>query len=130
MPVYMLSEDQIGGGVVRRGFQFGDEYVKSGKRLTAEQIVGMPIANRKALVEKQYIDVYPKAATDLAPVEAPAGATGERHVVSSGFGKFDVIEGRKLNSASLTKEEAMTLAGLAGKKSKGKKGKAKRKPAR
>ncbi len=33
-----------------------------------------------------------------------------RYVVSRGFGNFDVIEGRKLNDAFLTKEDAEALA--------------------
>lgn len=120
----MLADEQIGGGTVRRTFKFGDTQVFAGHPLTAEQIIGIPRANRRALVEKTFIDIYPKPPTDLAPAhELPRD--GERHVVSSGFGKFDVIEGRKLNSAPLTKDEAMTLAGKGAVKRKGKKGKKK-----
>lgn len=114
----LLREGEIGGGTVRRTFKFGDEQVFSGKTLTADQILGMPINNRRALIEKGYISVYPKAP------DAPAAkreAKGERHVVSAGFGRFDVIEGVKLNEASLSKDEAMELAGKVKKKSRSKK---------
>lgn len=102
----MLAQE-IGGGIVRRGFTMGAERVRSGRELTKEELLSMPPANRNALVEKKYIELYP---------ERPA-APGQRHVVSAGFGRFDVIEGRKLNASPMTKEEANKLAG----KKKGKK---------
>ena len=98
--------DHIGGGIVRRTFKSGEHRLTSGTKLTAEEIKRMPVANRQALIDKKYIDVYPKA---------PGGGDGvkaERHVVSAGFGKFHVIEGRKLNDVPLSKDQAQALAGV------------------
>jgi hypothetical protein len=61
----------------------------------------MPVANRQALIDKRFIEVFPKDAT----------GAGERHIVSAGFGKYHVIEGKKLNEFPLTKQEADALAG-------------------
>lgn len=105
----MLRANEIGGGTVRRTFRFGDAAVFAGKTLTAEQILAMPEANRRALIEKGYIVVYPKP-PETETVAAPA--KGKRHVVATGFGRYDVIEGRKLNKKALTKEEAQALAGV------------------
>lgn len=96
--------DDIGGAIVRRTFTFDTRRLKTGDRLTREEVLGMPGANRNALMEKQYIDVLPRAAID-----PDAG----RFVVNRGFGKFDVIEGRKLNAEPLaTKDEAEALAAV------------------
>lgn len=95
--------DDIGGAVVRRTFQFDSRRMRTGDRLTRDEVIGMPAPNRNALIEKQYIDVLPR---DIG------GAGGERIVVNRGFGKFDVIEGRRLNTEPLTKDEAEALAAV------------------
>lgn len=96
--------DDIGGAVVRRTFTFDTRRLKTGDKLTRDEVLGMPGANRNALIEKQYIDVLPRAAVD---------PDTERFVVNRGFGKFDVIEGRKINPEPLTsKDEAEALAAV------------------
>lgn len=102
-----LRDTEIGGGVVRRRFNMtfpGRDGVVSmvpGTPLTAEQILAMPIGNRRGLVRMGHIDVFPRMA---APPDA------ERHIVHNGGGRYDVIAGVKLNAAALTREEAEELA--------------------
>ena len=97
----------LGGGIVRRTFRNGDVQQKAGDYLSADQlltIARIAPANFQALVDKKYIETYPRA---------PGGGEGvERHVVSAAFGKFDVIAGRRLNAAPLLKDEAYALAGI------------------
>lgn len=101
----MLRDADIGGGTVRRTFRMGTEQVRMGRPLTEAEIMTMPVANRRALIDKGMIIVYPRT-----PV-VPSG-DGERHVVARGFGKYDVIEGHKLNDKPLTKDAARALAGV------------------
>ena len=98
--MFTLPERLIGGGYVRRKFNG----LSSGHHLTREEIMAMPISNRRAAISLGMIDVYPQA----------PGGPGERFVVNRGFGKFDVIEGKKLNDDALDKDTARVLA-LSGK---------------
>ncbi len=115
----MLRTQDIGGGIVRRAFKTrrGDELVQltNGTRLTAEEIQAMPASNRNALIDKRYIEVYPKD-PDPAPAKAAKGA--KRFIVSHGFGRYSVVEGRALNSDHLSKEEAEAMLGTKKKGSK------------
>src|SRR6185437_14352844 len=97
-----IADADIGGAKVRRTFTIGARRVFAGDRLTAEELLALPLANRRALTDSNYIDVWPKA-----PNGSPANA--ERHIVSNGFGKFSVIVGHKLNEHPLTKDEAERL---------------------
>jgi hypothetical protein len=109
----------IGGGRVVRGFRWGTEFMRAGTEVTREQLLKMPQQNRNALIEKGYITVWP--VHNVTPMDAPltTGKTGaaalaegvEKHVISSGYGRYNVIEGRKLNDRPLSKEEAYGLAG-------------------
>jgi hypothetical protein len=102
-----MKDAEIGGGVVRRRFNMtvpgaaGVVSVVPGTKLAAEQILAMPIGNRRGLVRMGHIDVFPKAA---------ALPDAERHIVHNGGGRYDVIAGVKLNAAVLTREEAEELA--------------------
>ena len=96
--MFTLPEHLIGGGYVRRKFNG----LSAGHHLNRDEIMAMPINNRRAAISLGMIDVYPQA----------PGGPGERFVVNRGFGKFDVIEGRKLNAEPVTKEAAEELAGL------------------
>lgn len=97
-----LRDEQIGGGVVLRRFTNGANPVVVGTRLSREEILG--IKNRRTLIGSDAISVYPRAP------EAEPTAPGERHIVHNGGGRYDVIEGRKLNSGPLSKDEAEDLA--------------------
>lgn len=96
-----LGASDIGGGIVRRRFTIGDRDVVFGDRLTAADILAIPLSNRRALVERGHLSVYPPSGQAADPAD--------RHIANLGFGKFDVIEGRKLNSSPLTKDEAEAL---------------------
>jgi hypothetical protein len=99
-----LPDDMIGGGVVRRRIGVaGGDGVLAGTRLTREQVLAMPVANRRAMISTGHISVW--------PLNEQVG--GERFAVHLGFGKYDVVEGRKLNAEPLTKEQAEALAGIA-----------------
>lgn len=95
----IVRMENVGGAVVKRPFKLGEDYVKAGANLDAAAINAIPKVNRNALVDRGYIDLYPQ----------PPGT--QRHVVSAGFGRFNVIEGRKLNADALTRDEAIALAG-------------------
>src|ERR1700682_6521465 len=97
-----LHPDHIGGGRVVRSFNMGSERVLSGKVLTREQIVRMPHGNRNALIEKGFLAVWPPTsgqgpvAPQQAPIAKPANGGTERFVCALGFGRYDVVEGRKV----------------------------------
>lgn len=97
----IVRERDIGGATVRRIFRFGAEHVRVGQDLTREQVLAIPHNNRQALIDGGMIAIYPPQ---------PGGDLGELHVVSKGFGKYDVFEGRKVNDEPLqSKEEAEAL---------------------
>ena len=96
-----IAEADIGGARVRRIFTMNGRSMRAGETLTGEQVRALPTGNRQALVEAQYIELWP----------AHRHAEGaERHVVSRGGGRYDVYEGVKLNEHGLSKEEAEELA--------------------
>lgn len=97
-----LEASAIGGAKVVRAFTMGGDTLKPGHVLTREEVLAMPPANRNALAESGRISVFPPM---------PAILT-QRHVVSVGFGRYNVIEGRMVNDLPLTKEEALALAGV------------------
>lgn len=105
----LLRAERIGGAYVRRGFTAKGEYLKTGTHLTRADVLSFPSTNRQALLDGGYIEVYPPGAPGL---EGIAPADTQRFVASAGFGNFNVYEGRKLNSAPLTKAEAQALAGM------------------
>ena len=96
-----ISEPDIGSGRVRRGFRRGEEWLPAGKMLTAADVLAIAPANRRALSEAGFIELYPRG-----PVES----VGQRHIVHLGRGQYDVIHGVKLNAQPLSKEEAEDLA--------------------
>jgi len=96
-----IEEADIGGARVRRLFRRGEETLRAGTMLSASEVIKFAPANRRALVEAGFIEVYPRG-----PVES----VGERHIVHMGGGKYDVIKGVKLNDSPLTKDEAEDLA--------------------
>lgn len=105
MDIAGIMPDQIGGGEVRQPIMLNGTRRTRGDALSAEEIGGMLPSNLRAMVERGFIQVWPKsrAERDRAPVK--------RHLVSRGFGKYDVIEGAILNGEPLTKEEAQALVG-------------------
>lgn len=106
--MFQMPASQIGGAIVRRTFSCGDRQLRNGERLSAEQVLAMPISNRNALVDKKYMDLFPKGGD-----ASGAAASGERFVISMGFGKYMVIEGRKITDGPIDREQAYALAGKA-----------------
>jgi hypothetical protein len=104
--MFQMRADQIGGAIVRRSFSSGGTRLVAGTKLTAEQVLAFPTTNRNALADKRYIDLFP------ASGDAPTTGSSERFVVSAGFGRFHVIQGKKLNDEPLDREQAYALAGV------------------
>ena len=98
----MISTDDIAGGKVQQAFRCGDRYLMRGTVLSREEICRIPTQNRNALVDKGYIHLQLRG--------LDTEVKGERFVVSLGFGRFDVVEGTKLNDAHLSREAAYALA--------------------
>ena len=106
--MFQIPAEQIGGAVVRRTFTTGGKRLTPGMQLSAEQVLAFPKLNRMALAEKRYIDLFPKN-----PNAVSGNGASKRYVVSAGFGRFHVIEGRKLNDEALDRDQAYALAGTA-----------------
>ena len=100
----IIADSDIGGARVRRVFSISGRHAKSGDELSADEVRAIPVANRRALVDAGYIEVWPM------PRRADVSEM-ERHVVSRGAGKYDVIAGVKLNDELLSRDEAAALAG-------------------
>lgn len=100
-----IFDQDIGGARVRRTFTNGIQHLKAGDQLSRDDILGMPRANRRALADSGYIEVYPRA---------PAGEPTERIVIGvgkiDGKDKYNVIEGRVINKTPLSINEAEKLA--------------------
>lgn len=94
----IIKDEDIGGGSVLRTFTMRGEAQKVGTQLSRSELLGIPYANRQALIDGGKISIYPPSA--------------ERHIVSDGFGRYSVYAGRKLNDRPLTKAEAEELAGV------------------
>lgn len=76
-----LETREIGGGIVRRFFTSADTTHRAGEKLTAEQILAWPEANRRALIANRFIEVYPAESsvpaaknTTIAPARKAARA--------------------------------------------------------
>jgi hypothetical protein len=104
----MIGSNEIGGGYVRLKFTDHERSYKMGEPLTAEKIKSFH--NYRRLIDVGMIAVYPPPhKSTLNGIETAPVAVSERHIVSAGFGRFDVYEGRKLNQKSLSKEDAEKL---------------------
>lgn len=96
-----IADQDIGGARVRRTFTCGDERLLAGHMLSGDEVRNIAVANRRALTSAGFIEIFPRG-----PVET----VGERHIVHLGSGRYDVIEGKKLNDAPLSKDDAEELA--------------------
>lgn len=93
----IVKEQNIGGALVLRGFTTGGTYMRPGTKLERDQLLTMHVNNRQSLIDNGFIDIYPPLhGIDL-------------HMVSRGFGKYDVYQGIKLNIDPLTREQAEAL---------------------
>ena len=99
-----IADSDIGGARVRRTFTRRGAQVLPNTNLTADEVLSIPIANRRAFVDAGYLEIYPKS--------APAKRANEaRFVIKVGPDEFDVIVGHKLNDKPLARAEADRLAG-------------------
>lgn len=94
-----IAEADIGGAKVRRTFTRGDVRHRAGEILEAEVVLSIAKANRRALIDANYIDIYPKA-----PV-----VPGELFIVAVSKDRFNVIEGQTINEKPLTRDQADEL---------------------
>jgi len=102
-----VQDDAIGGAVVRRRINRGDRApLLSGDRLTRDEVLAMPPANRRALVATERLWLLPIGKA----TEAGDDMRATSHVVQVGKNLFDVIQGVKLNDQPLSKEAAEELA--------------------
>ncbi len=99
---------EIGDAIVTFPFRTGGKWLRNGTKVGHEQLARMGTNNRNSLIDKGYLYTIPKALMGAIPMAAPITGA-ERHIVSRGFGRFDVIEGHKINDAPLTKEAATAL---------------------
>jgi len=104
-----IADADIGGARVRRVFTARGNVMKAGKHLSSDEVLAIPIANRRALQDAGYIEVYPKS--------SPAGKREPetRYRIKVGDGQYDIIEGRKINPKPVSREESDRLMGKAGK---------------
>ncbi len=94
----MITRDHdIGGAKVLRGFSMGGTYRKSGEMLSRQEVLSIPTNNRQALIDGGKMSVYPPAPES-------------RFVVSAGFNKWHVYEGRRLTDTPVEKDEAQRIA--------------------
>ncbi|WP_407146254.1 hypothetical protein [Bradyrhizobium sp. ORS 86] len=103
-----IDDADIGGARVRRVFRSGNEMLKSGTMLSADEVLAIPAANRRALREAGFIEIFPRGPVQSVGTD---DADSQMHIVHLGGGKYDVIAGKKLNAdGPLSKEEAEELA--------------------
>lgn len=104
-----IADADIGGARVRRVFSMRGEQVHANRHLSVDEVLAIPIANRRALVDAGFLEVYPKRAQAKRANEA-------RFVIrtSKDREEFDVITGYKVNDKPLTRAEADRLAGRNG----------------
>ena len=95
-----IADADIGGARVRRTFVNGDRQMKMGDELTAEEVIAINLPNRRALADSNFIEIYPRSA---------GMAAGEKFIVGLGKDKYNVIEGRIVNSEPLTRDAAEKL---------------------
>jgi hypothetical protein len=101
-----IADADIGGARVRRMFSMRGEQVQMNRHLSADEVLAIPIANRRALIDGGFLEVYPK--------RSPAKHMNEARFVirvSKEKEEFDVITGYKLNDKPLSRVEADRLAG-------------------
>lgn len=103
------AQRDIGGAVVRRRFSQGGRELTNGMVLSPGEVEAIKPNNRKALLDNGYIQIFPRPARSHLEADLEVVPT-VRHAISIGFGRWDVIEGKKINAEPLTRELAAALA--------------------
>lgn len=110
---HRMKLDEVGGGRVIRMFRTNGKQINVGTYLTRDDILAINPANRGSLIGR-FIDVWPKAPDTAGNASSATGARldgAERHVVSLGFNRFKVFEGKWLSDDIMSREDAYKLAG-------------------
>ena len=103
-----LPRDRLGGAQVFRPAHIGGKVRRVGDILSADELRAIPRQNLRALMDQRFIVAWPVGAT---PATEHVTSKGDVFVVNRpGTSRFDVIVGRKVNAAPLTKNEAEELA--------------------
>lgn len=87
--------------VVSRSFRVGDRQLSRGTRLAGDELAAM--RNWRALVANRFVEIAPPQPHQIV-----------RFAISKGFGRWDVLQGRRLNGRPLSKDEATALAAMEG----------------
>jgi hypothetical protein len=90
-----------GGAYVKRPFDLGERNLKNGDKLTHKELMAIPEANLRALVNTGLLQLFPAAPSDMF--------ISERFLIPTGNGKFEVIEGHKITKKPVTKQHAQKL---------------------
>ncbi len=104
-----IHHTHIGGGKVERPFRMGDKTLPRGTVLTGDEVRSIRTSNRSSLIDRGYLAIWPMEA--VAQQVQHSLEPQERHVVNCGFGRYNVVEGRRLNEQALDRESAYLLAG-------------------
>ena len=100
-----LADNEIGGGRVRRRFNRGGELLAAGTVLTATDVLSIPVANRRSLIDNGLIEVWRKQPPGLEGLKGKI----ERHAVHLGGGSYMVLEGVRLTQHLITREQALSV---------------------
>ena len=98
-----IEPEDIGGAIVRRMFKYGDRQLLRGATLTGDQVRGIRPANLRSMVDKGYLQLWPKREE----------IGHELFMVHQGKGSWMVIQGRRLHQGFLNKEQAEALCASA-----------------
>lgn len=96
----------IGFGIVKRRFESpAGKWHERGEELTRDFLLSMPQGNRDAMMGSNQIEIFPRSVAMKVKGPVAAAGVGEKHRVTRGFGKYDVIQGTII-AQGVTKEEA------------------------
>src|SRR5258706_3819190 len=104
-----IRHTHIGGGKVERPFGRGDKPLPRGTVLTGDEVRSIRTSTGPALIDRGYLAICPMEA--VAQQAQHSSEPQERHIVNCGFGRYNVVEGRRLNEQALDRESAYLLAG-------------------
>jgi hypothetical protein len=119
MMIRALHIDEIGGARARQAFSSGGRTIRRGEEIPLDALRSWPTLNRNVMIEKGYIEVWPRSVAFLRQeITAPAAPeqleddddARQLIKVPRGFGKFDVIEGRYV-AESVSSDEADAIMG-------------------
>ena len=114
-----LHIDEIGGARARQAFSSGGRTIRRGEEIPLEALRSWPTLNRNVMIEKGYIEVWPRSVAflrqEIAAPAAPEQLEDDEDAkqmmkFARGFGKFVVVQGR-IVSDNVTSDEADAIMG-------------------